>query len=270
MKLYHLMILATAAVCLGACNSSPKKEVADIYTDTLTYQFKSINSKADDCAGKPDSACTTVKFKYPAFDKQPLLNDAVVTGLATLMDRQKGIAGLQRLTWQFLQDYKDFKKEDPKSVMFFTLDCKVNVVRQDSSLVGLEYNGYQFSGGAHGATFIKYLNWDVTGKKKILLSDLLKPGSEIELNKVAEKIFRKQENLTETASLKDNYFFKDDKFALNQNYLITPLGLTFIYNQYEIKPYAAGQTTLNIPYSQIKTLLQPNTVVARYTNNAGI
>lgn len=265
MRFKHLMLLAAVGVGITACNSSPKKEVADIYTDTLTYQFKAVNSKADDCAGKPDSTCTTVKFKYPAFDNQPLLNDTVVTGLAMLMDRQKGIAGLQRLTWQFLQDYKDFKKQDPKSPMFFTLDCKVNVVRQDSSFVGLEYNGYQFTGGAHGATFIKYLNWDVNGRKKILLSDILKPGYEAELNKAAEKIFRKQENLTATASLKDNYFFKDDKFSLNQNFLITPLGIKFLYNQYEIKPYAAGQTSLEVPYSQIKTLLQPGTVVARYT-----
>ncbi|MFD1256107.1 DUF3298 domain-containing protein [Mucilaginibacter terrae] len=264
MKFNRLILLAAVAASMAACNSAPKKEIADIYTDTLTYQFKAINSKADDCAGKPDSTCTTVKFKYPAFDKQPLLNDTVVTGLATLMDRQKGIAGLQRLTWQFLQDYKDFKKQDPRSVMFFTLDCKVNVVRQDSSLVNLEYKGYQYTGGAHGSSYIKYLNWDVSAGKKILLSDILKPGYGPELNRVAEKIFRKQENLTEIASLKDNYFFKGDKFSLNENYLLTPLGLKFIYNQYEIKPYAAGQTTLVVPYSEIKTLLQPGTVVARY------
>lgn len=266
MKFKHLMLLATVGASLAACNSKPKKEVADIYTDTLTYKFNAIKNKADDCAGKPDSACTTVQFKYPVFDNQPLLNDTVVTGLATLMDRQKGLGGLQRLIGQFLIDYKDFKKQDPKSVMFFTLDGKVNVVRQDSSLVGLEYNGYQFTGGAHGATFIKYLNWDVSARKTILLKDILKPGSEVELNKVAEKIFRKQENLTPTASLKDNYFFKDDKFSLNQNFLITPLGLKFIYNQYEIKPYAAGQTILDVPYTAIKTLLQPGTVTARYLN----
>jgi hypothetical protein len=94
MKFNHLTILALIGVSLAACNSAPKKEVADIYTDTLTYQFKAVNSKADDCAGKPDSTCTTVKFKYPAFDNQPLLNDTVVTGLAMLMDRQKGIAAL--------------------------------------------------------------------------------------------------------------------------------------------------------------------------------
>jgi hypothetical protein len=264
MKLNSLLMLAAVAG-LAACNSKPKKEVADIYTDTLTYKFNAIKNKADDCAGKPDSTCTTVQFKYPVFDNQPLLNDTVVTGLATLMDRQKGLGGLQRLIGQFLVDYKDFKKKDPRSVMFFTLDSKVNVVRQDSSLVGLEYNGYQFVGGAHGATFIKYLNWDVSARKKILLKDLINPGSEAELNKTAEAIFRKQENLTPTASLKNDYFFEGGKFSLNQNFLITPLGLKFLYNQYEIKPYAAGQTVLDIPYSQIKNLLQPGTVVARYT-----
>lgn len=250
---------------LTACiNGKPSNQKPDVWQDTLTYQFKTVNAKADDCVGKPDSTCTTVKFNYPAFDNQPLLNDTVVNGLATLLDRQKGIAGLQRLAWQFLQDYKDFKKQNPTSAAFFELDSKVNIVRQDSSLIGLEYNGYQFTGGAHGGTIIRYLNWDVTAKKKILMSDIFKPGYEAELNKIAEKIFRKQENLTETASLADNYFFKDAKFSLNQNFLITPIGIKFLYNQYEIKPYAAGQTTLEIPYEQIKTLLQPGTVTARY------
>ncbi|WP_345947565.1 DUF3298 domain-containing protein [Mucilaginibacter sp. PAMB04274] len=264
MKLKYLLLLSIICNCLASCISSPKIDKPDVYTDTLTYQFKAVNAKADDCAGKPDSTCTYVKFKYPAFDNQPLLNDTVVTGLAMLMDRQKGIAGLQRLTWQFLQDYKDFRKQNPTSPMHFELDCKVNIIRQDSSLVTMEYNGYQFTGGAHGGTVIRYLNWDVKGKKKILMSDIFTPGYEAELTKTAEKIFRKQENLTPGKSLKDDYFFKDGKFSLNQNFLITPIGIKFLYNQYEIKPYAAGQTSLEVPYSKIKTLLQPRTVVARY------
>jgi hypothetical protein len=265
MKIYHLVALGIIAWGTQACwNTKPKIEAANIYKDTLAYQFKNVNAKADDCAGKPDSACTTIKFKYPAFENQPLLNDTVVTGLATLMDKQKGIAGLQRLSWQYLQDYKDFKQTNPDWKGNFELDCKVNVIRQDSSLLALEYNGYQYTGGAHGGTKIRYLNWNVKQTKKILLSDILKPGYEAELTAIGEKIFRKQENLDTTTPLSRDYFFKDGKFALNQNFLITPFGLKFLYNQYEIKPYAAGQTTLDIPYAQIKTLLQPNTVVARY------
>jgi len=61
-----------------------------------------------------------------------------------------------------------------------------------------------------------------------------------------------------------NHFFKGDKFALNDNYLITPLGIRFLYNPYEIKPYAAGTTDLFIPYDKIKSLLRPNTVITQY------
>ena len=57
---------------------------------------------------------------------------------------------------------------------------------------------------------------------------------------------------------------KDNQFALNNNFLITPLGLRFLYNQYEIKPYSAGQTVLFIPYAKIKSLLLPHTVVSQY------
>lgn len=267
MKAKYLILMAGISASITACmNGKPNIDQPDVWADTLAYQFKSVNAKADDCAGKPDSTCTTVKFKYPAFENQPLLNDTIVTGLAMLLDRQKGIAGLQRLTWQFLQDYKDFKKTNPSSPMFFTLDSKVNVVRQDSSLVGLEFTGYQFTGGAHGATFTRYVNWDVAAKKKILLDDIFKGNYEAELTKIGEKIFRKQENLGDTASLAANYFFKDAKFSLNQNFLITPIGIKFLYNQYEIKPYAAGQTTLEIPYTEIKTLLKPGTVTARYSH----
>ncbi|UEG54930.1 DUF3298 and DUF4163 domain-containing protein [Mucilaginibacter daejeonensis] len=267
MKAIKLFTLAGICAGMASCiQDKPKVDTPNVYTDTLTYKFTAINTQADDCKSKADTNCTSVKFKYPVFDNQPLLNDTVVTRLAMLLDPQKGKAGLQILTGQFLQDYKDFKRDEPdRKGVSFELDGKVSVVRQDSSLVTLAYDGYMYAGGAHGSTVTRYINWDVKADKKIELENILKPGYETELNKVAEKIFRKQENLTETASLKDNYFFKDDRFALNKNFLITPLGLTFLYNQYEIKPYAAGQTTVDVPYAQIKTLIQPGTVTARYT-----
>jgi hypothetical protein len=96
-------------------------------------------------------------------------------------------------------------------------------------------------------------------------------GYHSELTKIAEQIFRKNEKLTDTSSLARDYFFKDNKFALNENYSITPAGFKFVYNQYEIKPYAAGKTELLLPYSQIKKLMRPQSVAAQYIHkNAGI
>jgi hypothetical protein len=135
---------------------------------------------------------------------------------------------------------------------------------QDSSLVTLEVGGYTYQGGAHGATAIVFINWDSKANKSISLNTIFNAGYQSKLTGIAETIFRKDEKLSNTSSFADDYFFKDDKFALNDNFTITPLGIRFLYNEYEIKPYAAGTTNLFIPYSQIKSLLRPNSVVTKF------
>jgi hypothetical protein len=155
MKFAYLFLLAAALCSLSSCfdnklNSAPP----DIYTDTLTYQYLEVKSRADDCKSKPDSGCTVAHFRYPKFDNQPLLNDTLVTGVAMLIDPAKGAAGLQRLSWYFLADYDNFKQSHPDWKGKFQLETKANIVRQDSSLVAIEFNGYEFAGGAHGINML--------------------------------------------------------------------------------------------------------------------
>ncbi|PWK80070.1 uncharacterized protein DUF4163 [Mucilaginibacter oryzae] len=263
----NLCVLICIAVMLASCQWGVPKNKPDNtpFKDTLKYSYQTIKQRAADCGTKPDSACTVVKIVYPLFDSAKTLNDTV-TGKLTGMFAFEGKAdsSLQALTKNFLKSYTDFRKTDPRSVMFFTLDDSVRVLRQDSSLTTLQVKGYSYTGGAHGGSFTGFVNWDTKAGKNLRLDDIFAPGYQDKLKAVAERIFRKNEKLSDTASLKDNYFFKDDKFALNNNFSVTPLGIKFLYNQYEIKPYAAGITELFIPYSQIKSLLQPNTVVSQY------
>lgn len=258
-------LLFVAMLGLSACQwGEPNKQKADITTDTLSYVYQTKKIRANDCGNKPDSACTVVKIKYPIFKSDSALNDTITNKLIVLFTTEKPDKSLAGLIKRFMDNYEDFKKSDPRSGMFFTLDSYAKVLRQDSSLTTLEVGGYNYQGGAHGGTTTIFINWNTKSKKDIQLSDILIDGYADKLTKVADSLFRQQEKLSYTASLKDNYFFKDDVFALNQNFLITPVGLKFLYNQYEIKPYAAGQTELNIPYTKIKSLLRPNTVVAQY------
>jgi hypothetical protein len=171
---------------------------------------------------------------------------------------------LELMSKKFLKSYDDFRKTNARSGMFFTLDDSVKVIHQDSSLTTLEVRGYSYTGGAHGSTSVGFINWDTKAGKNLKLDDVLVEGYHDKLNAVAEKIFRKNEKLSDTASLTTNYFFKDNKFALNTNFSITPLGIKFLYNQYDIKPYAAGITELFIPYAQIKSLVQPGSVVSQF------
>lgn len=261
----NLCLLFFIALGVSSCQWGVPKKTPEKPLDTLHYTYKTIKERAADCGTKADSACTVVKINYPVFDSTKALNDTIVHKLTVMFAMDgKADSSLELMTKKFLQSYTDFKKTDPRTGMFFTLDDSVKVIHQDSSLTTLEVRGYTYTGGAHGGTSVTFINWDTKAGKNLKLGDIFISGYHDKLNAVAEKIFRGNEKLTDIASLKDNYFFKDDKFALNENFSITPLGIKFLYNQYEIKPYAAGITELFIPYTQIKSLIQPNTVVSQF------
>ena len=272
MRIQCLFLLGMIGLSSCQFGSADKKQQPDIFKDTLAYTYQTIHQRAADCGDKADSACTVVQLKYPVFKGHAGLNDTVKNKLLNIFAMDgKPDTSLKQMAGNFLQEYTDFKKTDARSEMFFTLDSYAKVINQDTGIVSLEYGGYSFRGGAHGGSFTGFINWDVKKDENITLDEILVSGYKTKLTKIAEGIFRKNEKLSDTASLEPNYFFDKGKFALNDNYMLTPLGLRYVYNEYEIKPYAAGQTELIIPYAQIKTLIRPDAVVAQYIKkDAGI
>lgn len=249
------VILLVIACTLFACNwGTSDTDKPAITTDTLKYEYKIIERKSADCANKKDSGCIVAKIKYPVFIGQKSLNDTINRHLVT----QFGIADKSDNNLDQLAD--DFLK----SGLDFRLNTNTEVIREDSSILIMELSGYKFLGGARGYTLTNFINWNTKSGKKIELEDIFTDGYATSLKSVAEKIFRKQEKLSDSAALKPNYLFPGGKFELNNNFLITPIGIRFLYNQYEIKPYPAGETNLLIPYSDILSLLRPNTVITQY------
>lgn len=266
MKKYS-RLLGFLSVFLGACVHSPVNNRSinnRTSADTLIYNYKNITASAPDCKGKGDSTCTQATLTYPFFQAQPLLNDSIKSKLISIFSfSDKRPSSLQQMADGVITAYQ----ADTNAVnnhSSYTLDASVKVIRQDSSLLVLDIEGYSFAGGAHGSSQAIFVNWDTKRNRQVSLGDILQDGTQPDLTRVGEKIFRKDEKLSDTASLANDYFFKDGKFSLNDNFMVTPGGLEFLYNEYEIKSYAQGQTKLFIPYSQIKSLLRPNTVVSQY------
>lgn len=253
---------------LSACNwGETNKVMPNINKDTLAFTYDTIKTRAADCGNKADSACSVALIIYPQFAGQKALNDSITQKLILSgfndPDKKRDTS-LQNYADNFIKGYVRDNPKQYSPTMFYTLNLKAAVVRQDSSLTTLQMEGYIYQGGAHGNSFTSFINWDTKKQTTVTLADILSDNYKDKLTAVADTIFRSQEKLSDTSSLARDYFFTNDKFALNNNYAITPVGIRFLYNQYEIKPYAAGTTDLFIPYNRIKSLLRPNTVVTQY------
>ncbi len=254
------------AGCLFSCSRNAQKNETAKATasakDTLVYSYQVIKERAADCGSKPDSSCTVTKVIYPVFASESALTDTITNKLLVIDNiGEKPDKDLHEQAKSFIKAYVNdsLRKENPD--MVYSLESSATVVRQDSSLTTIQIDRYLFAGGAHGSTYTGFVNWDSQANKSIKLDDILVDDYRDKLAPIAEKIFHDQD----TTILDNNFsMVKNGKLALTSNFLVTPIGLSFLYNEYELKPYSEGQTTLLIPYVQIKPLLRPNTVISQY------
>jgi len=166
---------------------------------------------------------------------------------------------------------KNYKKVNPKKEVLdaindmdsggeWTNHTLVNLFAITNKSYTLAESNSNYSGGAHGSFYLEYQNYTKDGKK-ITLDTLFAKNYQTKLLKISEKVYREQKGLSKNDSLieKDGWF--EDKFILPKTFAITPNGLLFFYNQYEIKAYASGTTEFLLPYNQINKLIKPDSLL---------
>ncbi len=166
--------------------------------------------------------------------------------------------------------YNEFVEENSTKYIFFPWYKNVVATVWINTPLVLTLSTFvdEYTGGAHGLHYNILSNIDVTTKRKIELKDIIQKEKMKDFTKKAETLFRKLENLSQNESLEDKFFFENGIFALNDNFGLTKSNLVFYFNEYEIKPYAEGPTTLEIPYEEIDEFLSPQgkTYVASLKN----
>lgn len=243
-------------------------------TDTLSYIIKAFEKHSKICANQ-DSLCATVKFEYPEFESVPL-NEIIKKEIINVYHDDTDNSAtrphnFEELAKPFVDEYDEKIREGKAFVSkankknegsflatTWNMEAYTNVQRQTNKYLMLHTNTNWFMGGNHPISMEYYYIYDHKDFKRIKLEDLFKPNFDKKLSVIAEAIFRKQEKLKPADKLIDEngYFFKKGHFILNDNFTLTQTGIKFLYNVYEIKPYVAGITELEIPYSDLKDILK--------------
>lgn len=120
-----------------------------------------------------------------------------------------------------------------------------------NDILVIESLSYEYTGGAHGISSIHYLNLDLANKSKITFKELFLPNAKDQLTELIKEQLKKD---LKTDSLdKEGYWSKS--IESTNNIRITDTGVCFVYNVYEIAPYAMGPTQVTVPFAKLKDLL---------------
>ncbi len=115
----------------------------------------------------------------------------------------------------------------------------------------------EYNGGAHPNTYINVTNFDPVSGNEITLGDIFTDGFEEPLTAMLTSQLMKETQASTIEELRDKGFlFFDTEMFVSSNFIPEDEGITFLYNRYEIAPYAAGEILLTIDYNTLKDIMK--------------
>ena len=123
-------------------------------------------------------------------------------------------------------------------------------------IIGHFINMYQYTGGAHGGTFITCRNLRLEDGSVVTLDNYFKPGYEDVLLPVLEKKLLEYAECSSRDELDEHGYFSNEPMFVSPNFEIRQDTIDFIYNQYDIAPYSTGITTLSVANDEIRSILR--------------
>jgi len=260
MKLVYIFLFS--ALTLSACNSADNQTGISSTLDTLPYRYESYAVHSKHVIDNEDRKDTTYfKAFYPIFEEVEI-NKLISRQLTANGNPDTQYNSVQEEAAAFIENFDDFIKKDEYPRAWHT-ELNAKVIQNTTDYLALSLDVSNYTGGAHGNYATLFFNYDAAKKDTIGLERIIPSSKQGELTNIAERIFRKQEGIDSGQALDESYFFEDNLFHLNTNFTLSQKGLLFLYNVYEIKPYAAGTTELLIPYEQIDSLMTDQSKLIR-------
>ncbi len=231
--------------------------------DTISYELKNISKESGDCEGETVKCITAVVQYIAVKGNQPIAHQAINTNIEKAT---KGNAStIEASLDSFMIEARNFFEEFPDVPAGYGLEIEQSVLLNTPTVLTIEAFHYAFTGGAHGNYGTVYYNFDATTGQLIHLEDILVTGYEAPLKVIAEPIFKKnylEAGMTNYSEV--GFYFENDVFKLTKNFAMTKEGLKFLYNPYEVAPYALGQQEIIIPYTDLTELIKPNSLLEQF------
>jgi hypothetical protein len=156
-----------------------------------------------------------------------------------------------------LQEYAKQQKEiNPLGIGYnYVVETSVSY-GNNRDIIGCHVNWYEYTGGAHGRTFITCRNYRLEDGSIVTLDDYLKPGYESVLIPILDNLLLREAGCESRSELDRHGYFSETPMFVPDNFEIRKDSIAFIFNQYEIAPYSTGITTLVVPENDIRKIIR--------------
>lgn len=223
--------------------------------DKLTFEPYLVESEA--CEN-----CTKISISLPNALEESKLARTVNTALHEEVisflhfDDDLEVSDIDTAIGSFQSGFVELQKryEDETTPWEATIDSEVTF--ENSSLLSITIDAYIFTGGAHGYTSKRFLNFDKRKGQEIENWQLFKDS--VAFKNLAELKFRTKEKIPQDKSINyTGFMFEQDSFYLPVNMGFTEKGMKLLYNQYEISSFADGTIELDLPFEEVQKFIKP-------------
>jgi len=234
----------------------------------LKYKVVLFEKQSDGCDSLRDDFCAKIKIEFPQITnyENSIVMDKINQSIQSLFSTNEN-ANMDSINFDnemnsFIEDYQEFITEFPDASQAWFVEKTGEVKLNRGNIFSTDYMEYSYTGGAHSNTDVEFRNYNLSNGEIISLDEIIFPDKQTELTKVGEEEFRKLKELSAEIDLgQAGFWFENNEFYLNDNFLITDSSLVFYYNNYEITAYAFGPTELIIPYTKIKSLIDEKSLI---------
>jgi hypothetical protein len=266
-NIISVIVLLGAIIVVLSCGSKSPAENA------LKFELVTYQKQSEGCDEVRDDNCAKIKIEFPqiTFFENEMVKEKINKSIAELFS-QEFLGGAELTDFEtmmkgFIDEYESYIKEFPDAYQSWFIERTGEIKLNKGNIFSIDYLEYSFTGGAHPNTFVTFKNFNLSNGEEIMLDEIISSDKQQELTKIGEAEFRKLKELTTEADLgQAGFWFENNEFYLNDNFLITDSSLVFYYNNYEITAYAFGPTELILPYSKIKSLIGQESVLNNLIN----
>ena len=122
---------------------------------------------------------------------------------------------------------------------------------------------YVDMGGAHPNQWSRWMNFDFATGKYLSKEEVFLPSAKADIESLLlDKLIRLQaeqhpeENVSTLEDLQKFGFLQMTNMYIPDNFLLSKEAVLFLFNRYDIAPYAAGEIVIEVPYEEIGPYLR--------------